>query len=269
MIGFRAYAKYFIYFDPRTAARLALAKLKLRKTETGKLVKFDLNGKQSINLRAGTHDIDIFEQIFLLKDCHFETRDDPTFIVDAGAHIGCSALYFAQRFPKANILAIEAESENYRMLCANTKDHEQIKSLHGAVWYREEEVQISNPGSDPWGFQVSSATPSDNTSRVTGYDINSIIALSGRDIIDILKLDIEGAELNVFTKGDLSWLKKVRTIIIELHDRIQPGCTEAFISATKRYGFEIREHTAHNVRAERMPEPHLQHEDISGKRITT
>ena len=49
-------------------------------------------------LRAKTHDIDIFEQIFLLRDCEVK-RAEPHFIVDPGAHIGCSALFFVSSFP--------------------------------------------------------------------------------------------------------------------------------------------------------------------------
>lgn len=61
--------------------------------------------------------------------------------------------------------------------------------------------------------------------------------LSGGVIIDILKMDIEGAEKEIFSLGDLGWLKSVRVIMIELHDKHFAGCAESFYRALP-HGFQ-------------------------------
>ena len=60
--------------------------------------------------------------------------------------------------------------------------------------------------------------------------------------IDILKLDIEGAEYELFKTGAESWLGAIRQIVIELHDRYRPGCSQVFYAAIGRFPFaqEIR-----------------------------
>jgi hypothetical protein len=60
--------------------------------------------------------------------------------------------------------------------------------------------------------------------------------LADADRIDILKLDIEGAELEIFS-GPCEWLSKVAILLIELHDRVAPGCSLTFYSALARYDF--------------------------------
>jgi hypothetical protein len=49
--------------------------------------------------------------------------------------------------------------------------------------------------------------------------------------IDLLKIDVEGAECEIFETSQ-NWIERVRTICIELHDRLRPGCREAYERAT-------------------------------------
>jgi hypothetical protein len=59
----------------------------------------------------------------------------------------------------------------------------------------------------------------------------------GVEHIDILKLDIEGAERELFNLGAEAWLGAVGQIIIELHDRFVPGCAFAFYAKIANYPF--------------------------------
>ena len=63
---------------------------------------------------------------------------------------------------------------------------------------------------------------------MTDYSINEI---------DILKLDVEGAEKDIFSKN-IDWIPKVKLLIVELHDRIVPGCSREFFASTSQYKFE-------------------------------
>ena len=92
--------QYFLAFPPLAAMRIIASMLKLRKSQSGELVEFPVSDRVCPALRAKTHDIDIFEQIFLLRDCEVKLQTEPRFIIDAGAHTGCSALFFASCFPR-------------------------------------------------------------------------------------------------------------------------------------------------------------------------
>lgn len=241
--------RYFSSFHSSTAMRLIGSKLKLRKSRNGALVEFPISDGICPALRAKTHDIDIFEQIFLLRDCEANLHIEPRFIVDAGAHIGCSALFFASSFPRAIIAAVEADPANYQLLLRNTWDHKRIRAIHAAVWHRLEPVVIANEQDDPWCFQIKSADGQRTT--IHGLTVSAIMSACGFERIDLLKLDIEGAEREIFDFGDLDWMNRTHAIMIELHDRFRPGCEAVFLDAIRRFGFTITQRTAQNIVVQR------------------
>ena len=245
--------RYFLAFPPLTAMNLIKSKLKLGKSRSGELVEFPVLGCVCPALRARTQDIDIFELTFLLRDCDVKLQTEPRFIIDAGAHIGCAALFFASSFPRANIVAIEPDLGNYQLLLRNTRGNQRIRAIHAAVWHRPESVIIANEQDDPCAFQIKSAEGQCTT--VKGLTVSAIIRECGFEKIDLLKLDIEGAEREIFAAGDLDWMNRTHAIMIELHDRFRPGCEAAFLKAARRFGFEITQHTIGNIVAQRILRP--------------
>jgi len=77
---------------------------------------------------------------------------------------------------------------------------------------------------------------------VQAISVNDIFGKLGVDRIDLLKLDIEGSEPELFFADSTTWLDRVGFIVIELHDRLRPWCAEAFYSAlvAKDFGRDIR-----------------------------
>mgnify|MGYP000361339186 CR=1 FL=1 len=55
---------------------------------------------------------------------------------------------------------------------------------------------------------------------------------------DLLKIDIEGAEKELFSENTDYWLGKVNMIIIELHDWMRKDCSKNFYSAIKKYKYK-------------------------------
>ncbi len=245
--------RYFLIFSPLRAINLIRSKLKLNKSRGGELVEFPVSGCVRPALRAKTCDIDIFELTFLLRDCDVKFQTEPRFIIDAGAHIGCAALFFASSFPRANIAAIEPDPSNYQVLLRNTRGNRRIRAIHAAVWHRPESVVIANEQDDPCAFQIKSAEG--QCAAIQGLTVSAIMRECGFENIDLLKLDIEGAEREIFGAGDLDWMNRTRAIMIELHDRFRPGCEAAFFNAARRFGFEITQQTTGNIVAQRTRAP--------------
>ena len=69
--------------------------------------------------------------------------------------------------------------------------------------------------------------------------------------IDLLKLDVEGAELNIFASGCEQWLTQVRCIMVELHEHFAPGCTQQFMDAIRPFGFKVTHRSRHNLTVQR------------------
>jgi FkbM family methyltransferase len=198
------------------------------------LVSIQLPGcKDSILLRRHTTDIAAFEQVFIDREYDLPiAQKDPKWIVDAGANVGCASIFFAKQFPRASILAIEPETSNYSILERNGRRFRNITTIKAAIWNSDTELEIQNPTDDKWAFRVQPAS-TQGASKVRALSIPSILEKTGAGWIDILKVDIEGAEKEVFDETSAHWIDRVGVIIVELHDWIRPGCSDALSLATR------------------------------------
>jgi len=203
-------------------------------------VKFYVNGyPHLIYLRPKTSDIPAFTQVFVSGGYDVEyPMKDPKFIVDAGANVGYSSLFFTNRFPNAQILAIEPENSNCDILSLNTLAYNNIQFCRRALWNIKTVVEIENPNADKWKTRVSKSTKSidpisktevNSTLIVPTITVNEILT-QYNDYIDIFKIDIEGAEKELFF-SNYEWIDKVGMFVIELLDWFKPGCVQAFYSA--------------------------------------
>jgi len=184
----------------------------------------------SITVRGGTSDWHVVNQIFVQEHYHFPSvHHGPKLILDCGANIGASALYFHSQFPKAIIYAIEPDESNFDLLTRNTKEIANIRGVNAAVWGDDVAVEIVDPATPPSERSVRAARNSD--SALAGHTVETLLASSGFDRIGLLKLDVQGAEREIFSSDHLEWLGRTDVIMIELHDFILRGCSQAFYNA--------------------------------------
>ena len=59
--------------------------------------------------------------------------------------------------------------------------------------------------------------------------------------IDLMKIDIEGGEKALFSGDDLEWVRFVKTYIIELHDSIVHGCSNAFYKSLHEHDIDFNQ----------------------------
>jgi FkbM family methyltransferase len=147
-----------------------------------------------------------------------------------------SALYFARRFPQAQIISIEPDPANGALLQHNTRDYPQVQTIQKGIWSKSGHLRIRDKMADANAFQVEWAAEP-GTDTLSAISLEEILANSGVDVLDIVKLDIEGAEKEVFRAGYESWLPKTRLLIVELHDRMVPGCSKSLFDAVSKYDF--------------------------------
>lgn len=187
---------------------------------------------EQILLRRHTSDVAAFEQVFIDLEYDLQLGDlCPKLIIDGGANVGCASIFFASRFPQASIWAFEPERSNYNILERNCKRFDNITAMNAAIWSSDTQVEIQNPDDEKWAFRVREAS-ANGQSRVQALSIPSILKMTGADRVDILKLDIEGAERDLFEGNVTQWIDRVGVIIVELHDWLRPGCSDALSRAT-------------------------------------
>ena len=221
------------------AVRLVLAEGKDREMR----IHLPPSGYEAV-LRCGTSDIACMEKVFVKKEYESPFPLDPRIIVDAGANIGMATLYYAQEYPKAKIIAIEPERSNFKVLQENCARLPNVVLVEGALWGEDSNLVIQDACAEKWGFSVAeSRSPSSpRTQEVKAVTIPGLLRDLGIQRIDLLKVDIEGAECELFKAAPESWLGAVSQIVIELHDRFHPGCARAFYAALvgRPFAQEIR-----------------------------
>lgn len=190
--------------------------------------------------RPGTSDIDVFCQIF--RDREYECLDEvtaPSLIVDCGANVGFASAYFLSRFPDATVIAIEPDPDNFAALKANVRQFgSRCKLINRGVWSSTVGLVMDDSSwgdGREWARTVRPVRPGE-VPQMSAIDIATILKESGQQRISILKVDIEGAELEVFREGAHDWLSLVDNLVIELHGAEHE---RVFRNAIADQGFEV------------------------------
>jgi FkbM family methyltransferase len=160
-------------------------------------------------------------------------------VLDLGANVGFSSAYFLNCFPNSNVLAVEPDDRNLEACSANLQAYgDRVQLLHGAAWGECTRLSLS-PGTfcdgREWATQVTKVNDGE-VGDTEAWDVCTLIKMSGGTQVDLLKIDIERAELAVFDDGPKPWLSKVRNICIELHG---PDCEDAFFRALADFDYEL------------------------------
>lgn len=178
-----------------------------------------------IRIRVQSSDVLVLRQVLFDREYEPPVALMPSVIVDAGANIGVTSIFYANRYPWARIFAIEPEISNFEMLVKNATPYKTIIPIHGALWSRATSVAVCGAQKfGHWGVRVSEKP---SIVSVLAFTVADLMKQYQINFIDILKLDIEGAETEVFETSD-SWIDKVGALAVETHDRFKPGCSRAY-----------------------------------------
>jgi FkbM family methyltransferase len=194
------------------------------------VVSVCVNGYK-LQVRPSDSDLFVLSQIFGWEEYRFEawrlsmlrevaanwesTGIRPV-IIDAGANVGYSALYFASLFPGVWVLAVEPDPTSFHILARHAQVNEQIKPIHAALWSHDRGLTLKTSNNSSWAAQVTegAGTPSQRIDHLLASIPNS------RPLI--IKLDIEGAEREVVASCPQVFAA-ARCIVVEPHDVMNPG----------------------------------------------
>jgi FkbM family methyltransferase len=193
------------------------------------LIKVSGIGKDknlSVLVRKYTRDLLVFEGFFIFDDYQKfikqiqEKKIEIKYIIDAGANIGCATLYLHSYFPEATIVCIEPEKTNFDLLCQNIKLNNiqnKVYCVQKALWNELKELELRRVDYSHDGFHV--MTEGITHEIIDKVSTCTIPELCKENQIDILKIDIEGAEKALFTdqKHLQEFLPQTQSIIMEVH----------------------------------------------------
>jgi len=137
-------------------------------------------------------------------------------IIDAGANVGYSSLYFYDTFPGVCILSIEPDPTSFSVLKLHTQAYSHIKPVNAALWSHDRGLELMSSDTGSWGTQVTegAGVPSNRLDALIGEIPNA------RTLI--IKLDIEGAEREVVESCPEIFID-TKCIVVEPHDFKTPG----------------------------------------------
>jgi FkbM family methyltransferase len=183
-------------------------------------VKVPLKGfKTSLKFRPYTGDFATIRQVLWYEEYDLNLSSQPEYIVDLGANIGVSSLAFAQKYPGAKVIALEPDKSNFALLEFNTRKCSNLITLNKAVWIKDEMVFLEDPGVKTNSFVFKKTGGSEKENKIPAITLDTLIKEFNISRIDLLKIDIEGVEKEIFLHGDVHWLHKVRYISIEFHNK--------------------------------------------------
>jgi FkbM family methyltransferase len=153
------------------------------------------------------------EEIFEKEIYKIAFQTPTPLIIDCGANIGISVLYFKALAPQAKIIAYEPDTANFELLQKNTQHLKNVQNVKAAVWINEHDLQFEDVGAQ--GSKISTG----NTAHGISLKIVKAVRLRTllqNEAVDLLKIDIEGAEYEVI-KDCKDALSNVKNIFLEYH----------------------------------------------------
>jgi FkbM family methyltransferase len=188
-------------------------------------------------MRRGTSDRRTFDKVFIARGYRCDLDGPVNAILDGGANVGYASVWFANAWPEATVVAVEPDADNFALLERNTAAYPRVQRVRAGLWPRAASLRIENPDDQPWAFRVTECPP--GPGAIPAVTIPDLLRERGLERFDIVKLDIEGSEREVFADPRChAWLGHTRLLVLELHDRYRPGCSTAVEGALARYSFE-------------------------------
>ena len=176
-----------------------------------------------------------YPEIFEKEIYRFPSDKKQPVIIDGGANIGLSVIYFKKLFPQAKIIAFEPDKQLFPILSQNVASFgfSDVELVNKGLWNETTTLSFFSEGADSGSIQNAEL---DNTT------VHTIETVQLRDYltfpeVDFLKLDIEGAETNVLLDIESS-LPSVRNLFIEYHSFIgQPQTLDIILRMLTKYNF--------------------------------
>ena len=188
-----------------------------------------------VSLRKKTTDAKTFREIFLFNAYKF-AFDNPKVIVDGGANIGLASVYFNRHYRDATIFAVEPDNSNFSTLRSNVDKLGPVTCIQSAFWHRDTHLKIKDKEENEWAYSVVECS-NDSPDSFEALSITSLMQRHSIERIDILKLDIEGAERELFSENFDYWMTRTKYIFIELHDWLKQGCSKSVFGTVAQYHF--------------------------------
>ena len=175
-----------------------------------------------------------YQELFEDEIYKFPSKTSEPYIIDCGAHIGMSVIYFKKLYPRSRILVFEPDAENFKLLQRNIElNHlSGIELRQSAVWINNGAISFHSRGGQ--GSQIATEEK-ENAVTIKAERLADILK---EGHVDFLKIDIEGAEMDVINDCE-PYLHNVDQLFVEYHGKADEGAKLATLMVLLQKQFSI------------------------------
>jgi FkbM family methyltransferase len=160
-------------------------------------------------------------------------------VIDAGANIGDTTCWYASKFPEADIIALEPDPSNFAMLALNARPYgKRVQAFRLALWHLDDTNLKIIDGGSSIGMSVQQGGGV-NDPDCGGITLSSLMKKLELMKLDIVKIDVEGEEFNLFAPEHDSWINYAGTIVVDVHS---DEAAEVVRHAAARWGFACEQY---------------------------
>ena len=190
-------------------------------------------------------DRNVIDYVFF-KQYHQSTYADikttAPIILDLGSNIGLTIADYKIKYPNSIIYGYEMDKENYDLAVENSRKFSNVNLFNKAVWTKKSVITYQNNDiSDAYSIDVNYSAKG---VQIECLSIPDILVENSIGFVDILKMDIEGAELEIFYNQNLSWLSIIKSFNIEFHHQTEEQMNK-HLTLFRNYGFEAKKSLIH------------------------
>lgn len=173
----------------------------------------------------------------VIDDCYrLSSLKDPKVIIDIGAAYGDFSWYAKKLYPSAQVIAYEPDPFHAALLNNNIVPLGCMVKQEAVGATGQVEMILHSDHTQSSAHTVKGIQPI-STHQVTSVTLHD--ALKAYDSVDLVKIDCEGAEKEIFEHTDPKVFSKIKRFSIEYHEFVVPGIRNQIVNLLKKHGYEV------------------------------
>jgi len=164
---------------------------------------------------ADASELEVLREVFLEREYEIELRTEPVVILDLGSNVGASIVFFHARYPAARIIGVEPDPRAFTRLRTNVAQFDGVTVLNMAA-ARADGLRPFYQADESWLSSLREQEGAESDSiEVETRTLETLLAELGIDHVDLLKIDVEGAEEEILP--GFAGLGSVGAVVGEIH----------------------------------------------------
>lgn len=182
-------------------------------------------------------DFSVLTEVFINEEYNYFISEELVSILDLGAHVGDSAIFYAGGCPNSTVYAVEPFPDSYARLVDNTKTIPNIKTFKCAIGATGGKTMLNLHNGGTLGNSTLDREGDTGHIEVKKMSIKELMNQEGIIKFSLIKFDIEGSEFELFEDPD--FFNYADIYVGEVHTDLNPNFNfERFKSKLKNFNFE-------------------------------